>query len=93
MSTLAQDTSVIWQDLREVCPDLDWARLDSKHGAFHHVAVLGDSSVVRVSTAPRHGEQTLREHQNLSAIQSLGLLALPPVSGHGLSGELNFRGL
>lgn len=73
MSTLAQDTSVIWQDLREVWPDLDWARLDSKHGAFHHVAVLGDSSVVRVSTARRHEKQTLREHQNLSAIQSLGL--------------------
>lgn len=73
MSTLAQDTSVIWQDLREVWPDLDWARLDSKHGAFHHIALLGDSSVVRVSTAPRHEEQTLREHQNLSAVQSLGL--------------------
>lgn len=73
MSTLAQDTSVIWQDLREVWPDLDWARLDSKHGAFHHVAALGDSSVVRVSTARRHEEQTLREHQNLSAVQSLGL--------------------
>ena len=73
MSTLAQDTSVMWQDLREVWPDLDWARLDSKHGAFHHVALLGDSSVVRVSTAPHHEEQTLREHLNLSAIQSLGL--------------------
>ncbi|HSO46904.1 MAG TPA: aminoglycoside phosphotransferase family protein [Rhizobiaceae bacterium] len=73
MSTLGQDTSVIWQDLREVWPDLDWARLDSKHGAFHHVAVLGDSSVVRVSTARRHEEQTLREYQNLSAVQSLGL--------------------
>jgi Ser/Thr protein kinase RdoA (MazF antagonist) len=60
MSTLVQDTSMIWQDLRGLWPDLEGARLDSKHGAFHQVALLGDSSVVRVASAPRHEEQTLQ---------------------------------
>ena len=79
MSTPARDTSMIWRDLREVWPDLEWARLDSKHGAFHQVALLGDSSVVRVSTTRRHEEQTLQEYRNLSAIQSLGLPLRTPI--------------
>lgn len=78
MSTLAQDTSMIWQDLSGVWPELEWARLDSKHGAFHQVAVLGDSSVVRVAIGPDHEEQTLQEYRNLSEIQSLGLSLRTP---------------
>lgn len=73
MSTLERDASAAWSALRSVWPDLVWTRPVYSHGAFHHVAVLGSSGVVRVSFAADHDAQITREASALLAVSSAGL--------------------
>lgn len=73
VSTLETDASASWQRLRRVWPELDWEAAVFSHGAFHHVAVLGDSAVVRVSFASEHVTQTRAEFENLRTVVRMGL--------------------
>ncbi|WP_250448228.1 aminoglycoside phosphotransferase family protein [Actinotalea sp. C106] len=82
MSTLAEDTRPLWAEARNVWPELPWYQMTPKHGAFHHVAVLGDEVVVRLTTGHRHAERTTAEAANLEALESIGFpWALPRLIG------------
>jgi Ser/Thr protein kinase RdoA (MazF antagonist) len=78
MSTLEQDASGAWPRLRRAWPDLDWAHAVHRHGAFHHVAVLGEAGVVRVSSATDHRSRILRQADVLRTVGGLGLATRMP---------------
>ncbi|OUE24128.1 phosphotransferase [Clavibacter michiganensis] len=78
MSTLEQDASRAWPVLRRTWPDLAWADAVHRHGAFHHVAVLGGTGVVRVSSAADHRARILREADVLRTVGALGLATRIP---------------
>jgi hypothetical protein len=61
MSTLEGDASAAWSALQSIWSDLAWENTVYSHGAFHHVAVLGSASVVRVSFATDHQARIARQ--------------------------------
>ena len=73
MSTLERDASAAWSALRSVWSDLSWTSPVYSHGAFHHVAVLGSTGVVRVSFAANHEAQIDRQGAALIAVGRAGL--------------------
>jgi Ser/Thr protein kinase RdoA (MazF antagonist) len=73
MSTLDRDASSAWPALRAVWPHLAWEHAVHRHGAFHHVAVLGSTGVVRVSSAVDHEARIARQAQALRVVGELGL--------------------
>ena len=85
----------IWAGLQSVWPDLDWNRVTFRSGAFHRVAVLGDSAVVRVASGTGHAERTRTEAANLAAFAAAVLpfripaLLREPCHGDGWSAQLN----
>lgn len=87
MSTLERDASVAWSALRSVWSDLGWTSPAYSHGAFHHVAVLGSTGVVRVSFAANHEAQIARESAVLLAVGSIGLKTRVPKFLRTLTGD------
>lgn len=83
MSTMERDAAEVWHRLREIWPDLEWDALETRHGAFHHVALLGDSAVVRATFARDHERQAQAEHENLRVIADAGLPYAVPRPLHG----------
>ena len=73
MSTLERDASSAWSELRSVWSDMGWTSPVYSHGAFHHVAVLGSTGVVRVSFAADHEAQIDSQSAALLAIGKAGL--------------------
>ena len=61
-------------------PDLPWEGAAFRHGAFHHVAVLGTSAVVRVASGSEHSRRTKSEHQNLTILAAMDLPFRTPVA-------------
>lgn len=84
-----------WTALHSVWPDLAWDEVHFRRGAFHHVAVLGETAVVRVVYGPRHVQSTEGEAGNLAAFTPAGLPFLipemlrPPFHGPNWSAQLN----
>jgi Ser/Thr protein kinase RdoA (MazF antagonist) len=78
MSTLERDASQAWPVIREVWPNLAWAHPVYSHGAFHHVAVLGSTGVVRVSFADDHEARISRQADVLQLVGGIGLRARVP---------------
>lgn len=78
MSTLERDASAAWSVLRSVWSDLGWTGPVYSHGAFHHVAVLGSTGVVRVSFAANHEAQIARQSAALLAVGRAGLKTCIP---------------
>jgi len=74
VNTLDPDTSALWPPVECAWPHLEWNEAVFKHGAFHHVAVLGASAVVRVARGAGHASRTHSEYQNL---RTLGDVDLP----------------
>lgn len=68
MTTLLGDVSDSWQELRQVWPSFDWSSASYLHGAFHHIAILAPTTVVRVSTALHHRTQVERQCNSLKAV-------------------------
>lgn len=85
----------IWSSLQSVWPDLDWHRMKIRSGAFHLVAVLGETAVVRVAFGAGHAERTRTETANLAAFALAGLpFRIPavlrePFHGNGWSAQAN----
>lgn len=73
MITSDSDSSPIWPVLQRTWPDLPWSEAAFRHGAFHHVAVLGTSAVVRVGFGADHEIRTQNEFRNLDAISMVNL--------------------
>ena len=73
MSTLKRDASSAWSALRGVWSDLGWTSPVHSHGAFHHVAILGATVVVRVSFAADHEERIACQGAALLAVGAAGL--------------------
>lgn len=61
-------------------PALPWEEAAFRHGAFHHVAVLGTSAVVRVASGSEHFLRTQREHRNLRILAAMDLPFRIPVA-------------
>lgn len=78
VSTLDRDVSAAWFALRDVWPDLAWANSVYRHGAFHHVAVLGSTSVVRLSFAGNHEEQITRNSTTVRVVSESRLSTRVP---------------
>jgi aminoglycoside phosphotransferase (APT) family kinase protein len=78
MSTLERDASIAWSTLHDVWPDLTWANAAYGHGAFLHVAVLGSTSVVRVSFAADHEARVIRQSGVLRQLSDAGLRTRVP---------------
>lgn len=84
-----------WAGLQSLWPDLDWNRAEFRSGAFHRVAVLGDSAVVRVAFGTGHAERTRTETANLAAFTAAALpFRIPavlrePFHGEGWSAQFN----
>lgn len=87
MSTLERDASAAWSALRRVWSELGWTSPVYSHGAFHHVAVLGSTGVVRVSFASNHEAQIARESAALLAVSSSGLKTRIPTLLRTLTGD------
>jgi Ser/Thr protein kinase RdoA (MazF antagonist) len=87
MSTLERDASAAWSALRSVWSDLAWTSPFYSHGAFHHVAVLGSTGVVRVSFAANHEAQIARQSAALLAVGSVGLKTRIPKLLRTLTGD------
>jgi Ser/Thr protein kinase RdoA (MazF antagonist) len=87
MSTIERNASAAWSDLRSVWPDLAWTSPVYRHGAFHHVAVLGSTGVVRVSFAANHETQIARQSAALLAVSSVGLKTRVPKLLRTLTGD------
>lgn len=87
MSTLERDASAAWSALRSVWSDLAWTSPVYSHGAFHHVAVLGSTGVVRVSFSANHEAQIARQSAVLLAISSVGLKTRVPKLLRSLTGN------
>jgi hypothetical protein len=66
---------------------LDWTSPVDRHGAFHHVAVLGSTSVVRVSFAANYEAQMARQSAVFLAVGSVGLKTRIPKLLRSLSGD------
>lgn len=85
----------VWTSLESVWPDLGWHEAKFRSGAFHRVAVLGDSAVVRVAFGSGHAERTRTETANLAAFAAAVLpFRIPavlrePFHGDGWSAQLN----
>lgn len=73
MSTLDAASSTFWPAVQHVWPDLAWSEAEFKHGAFHHVAVLGTSAVVRIAFGADHKIRTENEYGNLEAMAKFNL--------------------
>lgn len=73
MSTIERDASSAWTTLEGAWSDFPWKDPAYSHGAFHHVAVLGSSCVVRVSFARNHESQIARQGAILRKVSSIGL--------------------
>ncbi len=73
MSTLERDASRAFSVLRTVWPDLPWVAPTYSHGAFHQVATLGATGVVRVSFAADHEAQISRQSTVLETVSGVGL--------------------
>lgn len=78
MSTIARDASSAWTALESAWSDFSWENAVYSHGAFHHVAVLGSSCVVRVSFARDHQSQIARQGAILRTVSSIGLNTCVP---------------
>jgi hypothetical protein len=95
VNTLDADMSALWPPVERAWPHLQWNEAAFKHGAFHHVAVLGDSAVVRVARGAGHASRTHSEHQNLRALEGVDLpfripLAMSePFSGPSWSAQIS----
>ncbi|MGO4230944.1 phosphotransferase [Arthrobacter sp. YAF34] len=87
MSTLERDASAAWSALRSIWSDLEWTSPVYRHGAFHHVAVLGSTSVVRVSFAANHEAQIGRQSAVLLAVGNAGLKTRIPRLLRTLTGD------
>jgi aminoglycoside phosphotransferase (APT) family kinase protein len=85
----------VWSALQSVWPDLDWRRMELRSGAFHQVAVLGETTVVRVAFGAGHAERTRTETANLAAFAQAGLpfhipaVLCEPFHGDGWSAQVN----
>ena len=85
----------MWSILQSVWPDLEWRRMELRSGAFHSVAVLGESAVVRVAFGTGHAERTRTETANLAAFAMAGLpfripaVLCEPFHGDGWSAQVN----
>jgi Ser/Thr protein kinase RdoA (MazF antagonist) len=66
---------------------LGWTSPVYSHGAFHHVAVLGSTGVVRVSFAANHEAQIARQSAALLAVGSVGLKTRIPRLLRTLTGD------
>lgn len=73
MSTLDVEDSSIWPVIKREWPDFPWSNAEFKHGAFHQVAVLGSSAVVRIGSGQDHQTRTESEFRNLAAIEKINL--------------------
>lgn len=73
VNTLDPVASSIWPAVERAWPNLHWNRVVFGHGAFHQVAVLGTSAVVRLSLGDGHGARARSEHQNLTTLEGMGL--------------------
>lgn len=73
MNTLDFDSSSVWHAVQQEWPELPWVATEFKHGAFHHVAVLGTQAVVRISFGEDHEVRTKGEFFNLAAISKMYL--------------------
>lgn len=73
MNTLDFDSSSVWHAVQQEWPELPWATAEFKHGAFHHVAVLGTQAVVRIGFGEDHEVRTKNEFFNLAAISKMDL--------------------
>ncbi|QDW29765.1 aminoglycoside phosphotransferase family protein [Arthrobacter sp. KBS0702] len=80
MNTLDADTSTLWMEVERAWPELPWEVAAFRHGAFHHVAVLGSSAVVRVASGSEHTHRTQGEHQNLRTLAAMDLPFRSPVA-------------
>jgi Ser/Thr protein kinase RdoA (MazF antagonist) len=78
MSTLERDPSTAWSTLRYGWPDLTWRDAIYTHGAFHHVAVLGRTSIVRVSFAADHEARITRQSGVLRQLSDASLATRIP---------------
>lgn len=78
MSTIERDASSTWKALESAWSDFSWEDAVYSHGAFHHVAVLGSSGVVRVSFARDHEAQIARHGAILRTVSSVGLTTSVP---------------
>ncbi|WP_349627368.1 aminoglycoside phosphotransferase family protein [Arthrobacter sp. C9C5] len=70
----------MWPAVEMAWPDLPWEEAAFRHGAFHHVAVLGTSAVVRVASGSEHSRRTRSEHQNLKVLAAVYLPFPIPVA-------------
>lgn len=73
MNTRTEDSSAIWSALARAWPSLEWGAATMTHGAFHHVAVLGQSTVVRACSGMDHATRVRRDYYALEAFQSADL--------------------
>ncbi|WP_208748868.1 aminoglycoside phosphotransferase family protein [Arthrobacter sp. PM3] len=95
MNTLDPETSPAWPAVIRAWPHLPWDRAAFGHGAFHNVAVLGTSAVVRFSRGAGHVARAKGEYQNLKALEGAALpVRIPvalsrPVSGPSWSAQAN----
>lgn len=80
MNTLDAYTSTLWMEVERAWPELPWEEAVFRHGAFHHVAVLGTSAVVRVASGSEHTHRTQSEHQNLRILAAGDLPFRIPVA-------------
>lgn len=80
MNTRYTDASSVWLAVEKAWPDLQWNAAAFGHGAFHQVAVLGTSAVVRLSRGAGHAARTQGEHRNLTALEGLHLPFRIPVA-------------
>jgi Ser/Thr protein kinase RdoA (MazF antagonist) len=87
MSTLERDASPAWSALRSVWSDLAWTSPVYSYGAFHHVAVLASTGVVRVSFAANHEAQIARQSAVLLAVGRAGLETRIPKLLRTLTGD------
>ncbi|GAA3735952.1 aminoglycoside phosphotransferase family protein [Leifsonia bigeumensis] len=71
-----------WQDVAASMPQFDWASSTITQGAFHDVAILGTSEVVRLCRGVGHLDRAQRELRTLAAVPSAGLsFAVPCAVG------------
>lgn len=76
---MAPDTEhPAWSALRRRWPEFDWTDAVSRRGAFHQVAILGSTAVVRLLQGTDHAARLTREAAVMEEIGRAGLALRVP---------------
>lgn len=69
---------LLWGAVSASLPQFDWPSATFTRGAFHEVALIGNSTALRVCTGAGHEDRAVREMRTLDALASAHLTAAIP---------------